>query len=93
MQLVGATGTFIIRPFLVIGITQGLISALIAIGILHGILLAAQQSIPELVLLSSINMLIYLNTFIIISGLLIAGVSTLFAVNKYLKMKTDALYG
>lgn len=93
MQLVGATESFIIWPFFVIGITQGLISALIAMGILHGILLAAQQNIPELVLLSSINMLIYLNVFIIISGLLIAGLSTFFAVNKYLRMKTDALYG
>ncbi len=93
MQLVGATESFIIWPFLVIGITQGLISALFAMGILHGILLAAQQNIPELVLLSSIDMLIYLNAFILVSGLLIAGVSTFFAVNKYLKMKTDALYG
>jgi len=93
MQLVGATESFIIWPFLVIGITQGLISALIAMSILYGILLAAQQNIPELVLLSSINMLIYLNAFIIISGLLITGASTFFAVNKYLRMKTDALYG
>jgi len=45
------------------------------------------------VLLSSSKMLIYLNVLILISGLLITGISTLFAVGKYLKMKTDAMYG
>jgi len=93
MQLVGATEGFIIRPFIVIGFAQGLISAIVAMALLHGILIAAQQSIPELVLLSSSKMLIYLNVLILISGLLITGISTLFAVGKYLKMKTDAMYG
>lgn len=93
MQLVGATGSFITRPFFVIGITQGLVSSLFAIGLLFSVLIAARQSIPELMLLSSTNMLIYLNVFIILTGLLIAGISTLFAVNKFLRMKTDALYG
>lgn len=93
MQLVGATERFIIRPFIVVGFAQGLISAIIAMALLHGFLVAAQQSIPELVLLSSNIMLIYLNVFVLISGLLITGISTLFAVDKYLRMKTDAMYG
>lgn len=93
MQLVGATEGFIVKPFIIIGFVQGLISALIAVGLLQGILMAAQQSIPELVLLSSREMLIYLNVFVIVCGLLIAGISTFFAVDKYLKMKTDAMYG
>jgi len=93
MQLVGATERFIIRPFIVIGFAQGLISAIIAMALLYGILIAAQQSIPELILLSSNSMLIYLNVIVLISGLLITGISTLFAVDKYLRMKTDAMYG
>lgn len=93
MQLVGATEGFIVKPFIIIGFVQGLVSALIAVGLLQGILIAAQQSIPELVLLSSREMLIYLNVFVIVCGLLIAGISTFFAVDKYLKMKTDAMYG
>lgn len=93
MQLVGATEGFIVKPFILIGFVQGLVSALIAVGLLQGILIAAQQSVPELLLLSSKEMLIYLNVFVIIIGLLIAGISTFFAVDKYLKMKTDALYG
>ena len=93
MQLVGATERFIIRPFIIIGFAQGLISAIIAMTLLYVILIAAQQNIPELVLLSNREMLIYLNVFVLVSGLAITGISTLFAVDKYLKMKTDALYG
>ncbi len=93
MQLVGATEGFIVKPFITIGFAQGLFSALIAVGLLQGILIAAQQSIPELLLLSSREMLIYLNAFVIIAGLLITGISTYFAVDKYLRMKTDAMYG
>lgn len=93
MQLVGATEGFIIKPFIIIGFAQGFISAIVAMGLLHGILVAAQQSVPELVLLSSSKMLIYLNLMVLILGLLITGISTLFAVDKYLKMKTDAMYG
>jgi len=93
MQLVGATHRFIIGPFIIVGFVQGLISALISIALLYGILVVAQQNIPELILLSSNSMLIYLNAFIIACGLLITGLSTLFAVDRYLKIKTDALYG
>ncbi len=93
MQLVGATHRFIIGPFILIGFVQGLISALLSIALLYGILITAQQNIPELALLSSNSMLIYLNVFIVVCGLLITGLSTLFAVDKYLKINTDALYG
>ncbi len=93
MQLVGATHRFIIGPFILIGFVQGLISALLSIALLYGILITAQQNIPELALLSNNSMLIYLNVFIVVCGLLITGLSTLFAVDKYLKINTDALYG
>lgn len=93
MQLVGATKAFIIKPFIVIGFVQGLVSATLAMLLLHVILLTAQQNIPELLLLSSSKMLIYLNVFIIVSGLLITGISTFFAMGKYLRMNTDAMYG
>lgn len=93
MQLVGATERFIIRPFIAIGFIQGLISAIIAMSLLYLIMMTAQQNIPELSLLYSSNMLIYLNVFIIVIALLITGISTFFAVEKYLRMKTDHMYG
>lgn len=93
MQLVGATEKFIIRPFIAIGFIQGLISAIIAMSLLYLIMMTAQQNIPELSLLYSNNMLIYLNVFIVVIALLITGISTFFAVEKYLRMKTDHMYG
>lgn len=92
MQLVGATERFIIRPFIAIGFIQGTISAIIAMILLYIVMAAAQQNIPELSLLASNTMLIYLNVFIIVSALLITGVSTFFAVEKYLRMKADHMY-
>ncbi len=93
MQLVGATEKFIVKPFILAGFVQGLAGAIISIGLLYAVLIVAQQNIPELILLSSSKMLIYLNLFIIIVGLLITGLSTFFAVDKYLRTKADALYG
>ena len=93
MQLVGATRGFIIGPFILAGFVQGFIGALISIAFLYGFLVAAQENIPELSLLTSNSLLIYLNLFILFCGLVITGLSTFFAVNKYLKIKADALYG
>ena len=93
MQLVGATEGFIIRPFMFIGFVQGLISSVIAIALIQLIITAAHRNIPELALLTSQTLLIYLNIFIVICGLVITGFSTLFAVDKYLRMKSDNLYG
>ncbi|MBT3818155.1 MAG: cell division protein FtsX [Lentimicrobiaceae bacterium] len=93
MQLVGATEGFIIRPFIIAGFIQGLISAIIAMAVLHLMVMAAHQNIPELIILTSKRMLIYLNAGIIMGGLIITGFSTLFAVDKYLHMKTDSMYG
>ncbi len=93
MQLVGATERFIIRPFIAIGFIQGTISAIIAMTLLYIVMAAAQQNIPELSLLASNTMLIYLNVFIVITALLITGISTFFAVEKYLRMKADHMYG
>lgn len=93
MLLVGATDGFVVRPFMIISIIQGLIGSFISMILLYGILVAAHQSIPELTLLTSKQMLIYLNVSILFAGLLITGVATYFAVNRYLRMNTDALYG
>ena len=93
MQLVGATEGFIIRPFMFIGFVQGLISSVLAIVLIQLIITAAHRNIPELALLTSQTLLIYLNIFIVICGLVITGFSTLFAVDKYLRMKSDNLYG
>lgn len=93
MQLVGATESFIRKPFILKGVLQGTISAFIAILMLLGIIEALHENIPELKLLSNNMTLIYLFSGIVIMGILMSGVSTSLAVSKYLRIKADRLYG
>jgi len=93
MQLVGATESFIRWPSVLKGITQGIISALIALAILSGIIVALQQQIPELALLINLKTLGLLYVFILLLGILMSGFSTSFSVRKYLRMSPDRLFG
>ncbi|MFC3199754.1 cell division protein FtsX [Parapedobacter deserti] len=92
MQMVGATKGFIRRPFLGYGILHGLLGALIAILLLLLTLHLGQREIPELVFLR--NWLEFIAIFVIVAllGILISGLSTYFAVSKYLRLKSNELY-
>jgi cell division transport system permease protein len=92
MQLVGATETFIKKPFVMKGILQGAISAALAILLLVGIIEVLRQNIPELRLISDNLTLIYLFIAILIGGLILTGLSTATAVSKYLRIDSDKLY-
>jgi len=92
MQLVGATQSFIRKPFVIKGIIQGIIGAVIAIGLLIFTLYTAQQQIPELQAFQDINLLFALFALVIFLGIIISWISTFFAVKKYLKIKIDYLY-
>ncbi|MEC3881338.1 cell division protein FtsX [Parapedobacter sp. 10938] len=92
MQMVGATRGFIRRPFLGYGILHGLLGALIAILLLLLTLHLGQREIPELVFLR--NWFEFIIIFVIVAflGILISGLSTYFAVSKYLRLKSNELY-
>lgn len=92
MQMVGATKAFIRRPFLGYGILHGLLGALIAILLLLLTLHLGQREIPELVFLR--NWFEFVVIFVVVAalGILISGLSTYFAVSKYLRLKTNELY-
>lgn len=92
MQLVGATEGFIRRPFVQTSIIHGLISSLMAIGMLTGVIYISRREIPEIVSLQSLDLFLILFAFVIIIGFLISWISTYFAVRKYLRIKTDYLY-
>lgn len=92
MQLVGATQSFIRKPFIIKGIMQGIISALVSIMLLVGTIYAAEKQIPEMAMLHDKQMLAILFSGIILLGAILSYVSTFFAVRKYLKIKTDNLY-
>jgi cell division transport system permease protein len=92
MQLVGATHFFISKPFVFRGIKHGIYASLLAILMLIGTLYFAQQQLPELSELQDQIMLIKLFAIVIFTGIIISGLSTSFAVRKYLYLKSDKLY-
>ncbi len=92
MQLVGATQAFIRKPFLLKSLLHGLISAVIAILLLGVVLYFSRQALPELVDLQDIDMILSLFGIVTALGLIITGLSTLFAVRKFLRISHDRLY-
>jgi len=92
MQLVGATQGFIRKPFISKGIIQGIVAALLTIGLLSGSLYWAQKQMPELINMQEIDSFMYLFLVVLIVGIIITWLSTFFAVRKYLKINTDFLY-
>lgn len=92
MQLIGATKNFIRKPFITYGIIHGLLGSLIAILLLIFTLKFTQQQIPELVFLRNWYEFAAIFIVVIAIGILISGLSTYFAVTKYLKAKSNDLY-
>lgn len=92
MKLVGATRSFIGRPFIRRGILQGLYSAIFAIIILAAVLYFLMKQIPELINLYDLYLYLAVFGLVIVTGIFLAWVSTYFAVRKYIRMKEDELY-
>jgi cell division transport system permease protein len=92
MQLVGAHHRIIRRPFLIRGVSQGLVAALFAILLLSAAVYIIEKQLEGLYRFQDLQILGIVFGLILITGLLIAWISTYFSVNKYLKMKTDHLY-
>ncbi len=92
MQLVGATRTFISRPFTRQSLYNGLVSVLICLVLLVITLIIARINIPELVLIYDGPRFILLCIGIFALGMGISWWSTRIAVLKYLKSPIDELY-
>ena len=87
MQLVGAKSGFIARPFLARSVWYGLLGALIAIVILAIATGIFNQSLSGLDLLNTTHLYWYLGIalIIILVGIVLSYLSTLFAVKRYLR--------
>ena len=92
MQLIGATKSFIRKPYILYGIIHGLIGALIAILLLIFTLQFAQKQVPELIFLQNWGQFVAIFIVVVGLGILISALSTYFAVTKYLKAKSNSLY-
>ena len=92
MQLVGATKNFIRKPFILVAALHGLIASFIAIIILLGFLYYAQKEIPEILILRNYTEFGIVFLGMVIIGIFITSISTLFAVSRYLRLKIYDLY-
>jgi cell division transport system permease protein len=92
MQLVGATETFIMRPFIVRSIYHGIISGILSLLMLTGLIFIARRNIPELILIEDPFRLASVYAVILLTGIVISGLSTWFAVKKYLRLGSDKIY-
>ncbi len=92
MQLVGASWSYISRPYLWRSVGLGVLSSIIAIGALFGLWLYLKTYLSELEQLLHPKFLIPIFSFLMLLGILINLLSTYYVVNKYLRMRVDDLY-
>ena len=92
MQMVGATKSFIRKPFLWRSIQLGMIGAFISLIGLAVIIYYLDKFIPVLGLLKDYITLLYLVSGVIASALIITLLSTLLATQRFLNLQTDELY-
>lgn len=92
MQMVGATKSFIRKPFIWKNIRLGMAGALLAILSLILLLFYLNEEFPELELLQDPLMIGLVMLGVLVVGILIAWISTFFATQRYLNLKTDDLY-
>ena len=92
MQMVGATRWFIAKPFDMRSITNGAVSAILAIAALIALMYMAESALPELKAMRDYLMTSLLFIGLIAIGIVISLLSTHRAVMKYLKLKLDDLY-
>ena len=92
MKLVGATKSFIRKPFLGQSVFQGLLAALLAILMLVGALLVIRKQFSQLFEVFTLDSLLIVIGVVIVSGVVICVVSTYFVVGRLVSLPKDNLY-
>lgn len=92
MKLVGASRSFIRRPFLWQAAAQGVVSAIVANAVLWGLLSMLKNRFGYLAEVLSIDIVLLVMGIVLVTGLLLCVVSTYFVVNKLVALGKDDLY-
>lgn len=92
MQMVGATKSFIRRPFVWKSIKLGIFGAIVALIGLGFVVYYVDKMFPELALKQSLVLIGGLFLAVFLLGIIITWISTHFATQRFLNLKTDQLY-
>ena len=92
MKLVGATKWFIMKPFLGSSITQGILAGLGA-SLLFGLsVFGLNEAVPELTTIAESGKIAIILGAMIAGGIVISGLFTVAALNKFVNMKSNKIY-
>jgi cell division transport system permease protein len=92
MQMVGATKSFIRKPFIWTSIKLGLIGSALAIIGLLGVVMYVDNLFPSLGIAKDYTSIGIVVFGVLIIGTIITSISTYFATQRFLNLKTDDLY-
>jgi cell division transport system permease protein len=92
MQMVGATKSFIRKPFIKTSVILGFIGAVLAILALIGLLVYIQFNFPNLGIMEDQLAISVVLLGVLVMGIVITFISTYFATQRFLNLRTDDLY-
>jgi cell division transport system permease protein len=93
MQLVGATHWFIQKPFLRRGLWFGFLASLLALATIFMLLFAFRSDLQDMInILQEKQRLLALIGGVLLIGLFLSGISTVYAVNRFIRTDSDKLY-
>ena len=91
MKLVGASKWFIMKPFLLRSILHGVYAWLIAAAMFLALVAGLGEGLPEVTFLAESRPVYYVLCGMLLLGILISALFTLFAVNKFVRMHTTKI--
>lgn len=92
MQMVGATKSFIRKPFIWNSVKLGMIGSVLAIIGILALTAYADNKLPTLGLMSDVQSIALVCAAVFLLGIVITYISTYFATQRFLNLKSDDLY-
>lgn len=91
MKLVGASKWFIMRPFLLRSILHGVYAWIVAAVLFLALVAGLGEGLPEVTLLAESRPVYFVLGGMLLLGILISALFTLFAVNKFVRMNSTKI--
>lgn len=92
MKLVGATKWFIMKPFIMSSITQGLAAGAIAAALFGAAFWGVGRSLPEVMSAERLTAAAEVAAAMLVVGVTVSVLFTLFAVDKFVNMKSNKIH-